>query len=791
MSTLINNIEIKKVFTADVNLKTVSDINNSAFTCKAQESIAFKYKLVEDGKLKDITGCNIKVVYAISTSNGQYIVCEQTVDDTDGYMEIDHENSIVTIIPFASFTTNVSTVAMELFVEDIDEMIISPAISFRVVKSLASETFEIIEKDIATIKELKSFLDEYKKEIADINERLDNIVVDAGGAHTVSLNGSEYKHSSGVITLPTLATPDDLDDLKNDMLEDLSDVTDELNLIDKKITTLSKTVDDKLYDITTELGYHETMLGDLDIAIMREVGKVYNEIVDVNDSLVDMLNFKADADNVYTISEIDEQLLLQDERDDIQEDAIQVLYINEAAQNKTILELVEKVDNLESGGSGGGGGTVDLTEVVNARKAMDGIDKGSLSARLEHDYLTLEEIIDSSVEDLGDLIDTNSIEIAKKFDKTGGTINGSVSISGSITGPTITTINSTLNNKSDTNHTHSTYAPTSHTHTKSSITDFAHTHSEYSTTSHNHDSTYSPVAHTHSIYAPVSHSHTSTDLPNSSTSASGIVQLNNTLSSTSVTEALTAAQGKALNDKFTNYSLTSHTHSTYAPTSHTHTAADLPISSTSERGIIQLSDALTSSSSTLALTANQGKVLNDKFSNYLPLTGGSVTGDLDVQGDLDFDNGICHSKLYPNVNVTYDLGESDKRWSNVYGFNGSFTGNFSAGATTLGNTTTGTLSCGAITSSGGLTLTNKITASSLTTTNKTIFQCSSSSAWMYFGNTSNTVMLESLGGTAYINNTNSEILTTSTSSKTWKGTQAEYDAIATKDVNTLYFVKKS
>jgi len=41
-------------------------------------------------------------------------------------------------------------------------------------------------------------------------------------------------------------------------------------------------------------------------------------------------------------------------------------------------------------------------------------------------------------------------------------------------------------------------------------------------------------------------------LPNASTTAIGAVQLNNTLTSTSSTQALTAAQGKAVNDRFTN-----------------------------------------------------------------------------------------------------------------------------------------------------------------------------------------------------------------------------------------------
>lgn len=46
-----------------------------------------------------------------------------------------------------------------------------------------------------------------------------------------------------------------------------------------------------------------------------------------------------------------------------------------------------------------------------------------------------------------------------------------------------------------------------------------------------------------------SHTH---EIDNASTSVAGVVQLNNTLTSTSTTQALTAAQGKVLNDRFVN-----------------------------------------------------------------------------------------------------------------------------------------------------------------------------------------------------------------------------------------------
>lgn len=118
-----------------------------------------------------------------------------------------------------------------------------------------------------------------------------------------------------------------------------------------------------------------------------------------------------------------------------------------------------------------------------------------------------------------------------------------------------------------------------------------------------------------------------------STTTAGGVRLNNTLTSTSTSQALTAAQGKALNDSIT--SLTSGK----SPTNHASSettyglATDslyghlrvtsgnglslsrgtlsMAAATTSTAGAVQLNNTLTSTSTTQALTAAQGKALYD------------------------------------------------------------------------------------------------------------------------------------------------------------------------------------
>ena len=112
-----------------------------------------------------------------------------------------------------------------------------------------------------------------------------------------------------------------------------------------------------------------------------------------------------------------------------------------------------------------------------------------------------------------------------------------------------------------------------------------------------------------------------------STTKSGLVQLNNTINSTSTTQAATANAVK------TAYDLANHSHP-YAATSHTHTASDLPTASTTVSGLVQLNNTINSTSTTQAATANAVKTAYDLANHthpYLPTgSNGTTTGKLTV-----------------------------------------------------------------------------------------------------------------------------------------------------------------
>ena len=87
------------------------------------------------------------------------------------------------------------------------------------------------------------------------------------------------------------------------------------------------------------------------------------------------------------------------------------------------------------------------------------------------------------------------------------------------------------------------------------------------------------------------------------------------VTSTDATKVLSAKQGYVLNNKFNEYAKAN----TLAPVATSGKYGDLTGSPT-------IIDNLTSTSKTDSLSAAQGKILNDKFANYLSLTGGTVNG---------------------------------------------------------------------------------------------------------------------------------------------------------------------
>ncbi len=89
--------------------------------------------------------------------------------------------------------------------------------------------------------------------------------------------------------------------------------------------------------------------------------------------------------------------------------------------------------------------------------------------------------------------------------------------------------------------------------------------------------------------------------------------------------------------------------------------ARLTLASTGTAGIVQLSDAVNSTSSSTASTSAALKTTYDLASNALPRSGGTITGALTLNSNLFVGNHVI-----PTSNVVYDLGSSNMRFRDLY-----------------------------------------------------------------------------------------------------------------------------
>jgi hypothetical protein len=143
---------------------------------------------------------------------------------------------------------------------------------------------------------------------------------------------------------------------------------------------------------------------------------------------------------------------------------------------------------------------------------------------------------------------------------------------------------------------------------------------------------------------------------NATGAAPGVVQLYNGLNSTSPLLALTAQQGKVLQDQITQVCADKISSvsgvSPIAVTPGINPAVSISDGTTTTKGAVQLYDALDSTSTTLALTANQGKNLQDQINSL------SVLSDLTFAGTIDASTGLMLSVSSSGTAAGFTVGQA-------------------------------------------------------------------------------------------------------------------------------------
>lgn len=163
--------------------------------------------------------------------------------------------------------------------------------------------------------------------------------------------------------------------------------------------------------------------------------------------------------------------------------------------------------------------------------------------------------------------------------------------------------------------------------------------------------------------APTVHTHTWSQIlgvPTANLVQTGIVQLNDSVNSTSVTQAATANAVNQVNVALQGKAASVHTHDWSQ-------INNVPTASTAAQGIVQLVDNLTSNSATQALTANQGVVIQGLLNGKAPTvhthTWSQITG---VPNATTSTAGIVQlidsttstsTSLAPTANALYQVGQ--------------------------------------------------------------------------------------------------------------------------------------
>lgn len=274
------------------------------------------------------------------------------------------------------------------------------------------------------------------------------------------------------------------------------------------------------------------------------------------------------------------------------------------------------------------------------------------------------------------------------------------------------------------NHNHdAAYAPKDHTHaayaTRTELDEYALVESleDYATTSamntalagksdttHNHDAVYAPIAHNHNtVYAPIAHTHTMENVTGLATALAGksntdhnhntaYASISHSHEIDNVTGLSTALAGKSdiTHNHDTAYAAIDHTHTGYATTASV-TALETTVSglendvsgkadavhSHSQNDVTGLAAALNGKANTshthaisdvtgLQTTLNGKAASSHTHSDYLPTTGGTVSGNLNVNGIVRVNNQQCLFDSGSMVTVSTNNRETMIAGSKIY-----------------------------------------------------------------------------------------------------------------------------
>lgn len=304
------NIIIAKPYSTTLNIKSVALINDKTFVCKAGDSIKFVFTIKQDDVFKKLTNCHASFISVITLPDKSTRTIEQRFED--GGIYIDTDLSQIVVYPKTDFSAIECTSLSELIIYDIDETNISPAVSFRVVKSINGDIVDDIKNDIASLGILAKKLEEYNQKFDDYDKILQDLIKETEGLD-INLIKDLIQQTHGITGKPSDLLTEDKEHLvaainelklRIDTVEDdrLDDIDVEITHIKHNINSINEDIENTNDNVTALEDEIDLVRDDMheikdNIKLIEvDLDDVESEIDDVKSSVENLKSFKTDID---------------------------------------------------------------------------------------------------------------------------------------------------------------------------------------------------------------------------------------------------------------------------------------------------------------------------------------------------------------------------------------------------------------------------------------------------------------------------------------------------------------
>lgn len=410
----------------------------------------------------------------------------------------------------------------------------------------------------------------------------------------------------------------------------LSTIVTSLQAVSQSLSDLATSVDGKAEAVHGHTISAITNLDDMLNALAQEIGNVETAV-----------NGKANASHAHTATDISGVVKTVNGN---APDASGNIVVTSGGM--TADEILTALKTVDGSGSGLDADKLDGKEAADFAAANHNHDSAYAPKTHTHaQYLTEDDV------DLSGYATTSAMNtaLAGKSDTTHNHNAVYAPIAHTHTMENVTGLATALAGKSNTDHNHNTaYAAISHSHEIDNVTGLSTALAGKASSTHNHDTAYAAIDHTHTAYATVPEvAALNLDVGDLKDEVAGKAEAVHSHSQSDVTGLTTALNGKA-------------------NTTHAHAISDVTGLQTALDGKAASSHTHTISNVTGLQSALDGKAASSHTHDYLPTSGGTVDGNVNVNGIVRVNNQQCLYDSGSMVTVSTNNRETMIAGSKIY-----------------------------------------------------------------------------------------------------------------------------